>query len=210
MTAFALDRDLLRWEPVLFGTLHRPAQQVARGTDGQLDGTTFTAADAGFVAGGIQAGMVLYVCDDAGELENCFEIVGVDDEQTLTVSVIRSDDNGPAIAPPSGEALDWRITSYQVQITQVSRALMRYFACDDAAVMADVTQATDAVTFAALAAIFAAAAAGQDDAGLWEKSRYYSKQFHEAREKLRLDIDVDQDGVIDRAASGGSVRLVRG
>jgi hypothetical protein len=213
MTAFAQDRDLMRWEPILFGTLHRPAQQMAGGTLAQLQNATFTATDAGFVTKGIQAGMVLYVCDAEGELENCFDIISVDDDQTLTVSVVRPGNDDPVICPPSGENLDWRITSYQVQIVQVSRALMQYFGYGDADVESflDPTQLNTAVTMAALAAIFAGAATGQqDDAALWEKSRYYQKQFHEAREKIRLEIDVNHDGIADQCKLGGSVRLRRG
>ena len=212
MAAFALDRDLMRWEPVLFGTLHRGEQQLAGGTQGQLDGTTFTTTEVNFTDQGIQSGMVLYACDPEGTLENCLDIISVDDGQTLTVSVMRADDDDPAIAPPSGQDLTWRVTSYRAQIVQVSAALMQYFGleADDLLTLADPSQLTQAATLAAMAVIFAGTAAGQDDAGLWEKSRHYHKQFHEAREKLRLDIDANQDGIVDQQKLAGSVRLMRG
>ena len=48
-----------------------------------------------------------------------------------------------------------------------------------------------------------------DNENFWKKSYYYQRLFEKARERCRLSIDANDDGVADVTKAGGSVRLVR-
>ncbi|MHC4069120.1 MAG: hypothetical protein ACYSR8_06010 [Planctomycetota bacterium] len=123
MVNFSKDTDILKYEPVLFGELHLPWQVLATGTGGSLSGTTFTANDADFVSAPITAGQVIYVWSADGSLETALEIVSVDSATELTVSVVRADSDGVAIAPPPYLAFDYRIGDRVITSSQ-SRDLL--------------------------------------------------------------------------------------
>ena len=101
MVKFSNDADILKYEPMLFGQLYLPWQVLAAGTDGTLSGTTFTTSGADFVSAQIAAGGVIYMQSADGQLDGAYEIVSVDSATQLTVSVIRSDSDDPAVAPPA-------------------------------------------------------------------------------------------------------------
>ena len=101
MVSFSNDADILRYEPVLFGELYLPGQVLTAGTGGQLEGTTFTASGADFVSAQVSAGGVVELQTADGALDGAYEIVAVDSATQLSVSVVRSDSDGAAIAPPA-------------------------------------------------------------------------------------------------------------
>ncbi len=127
MARFASDVDILKYEPVLFGELHLPWQVQASGTGAVLSGTTLTAGDANFTAAGIEAGGVIYLRSSDGALDGAYEIVSVDSATQLTVSVLRADTTAPAIAPPTGSEISYRISTLAPQATEAAFELTEHF-----------------------------------------------------------------------------------
>ena len=53
--------------------------------------------------------------------------------------------------------------------------------------------------------------AGGDETsqGFWKKSLHYQRLFEKARERCRLNIDVNGDGSVEESRTGGMTRLIR-
>ena len=84
MYSFSSDRDVLKYEPSLFGDLAMGNQLLSQGHNAHLNGVTFTAAGQDFESSGITAGMVICAQGSDGVLDGAFEIVSVDSETQLT------------------------------------------------------------------------------------------------------------------------------
>ncbi|MHC4184585.1 MAG: hypothetical protein ACYSUC_00855 [Planctomycetota bacterium] len=217
MVKFSSDADILKYEPALFGELHPAGQILAAGTGGTLSGTTFTDSGAGFLAAQVSAGGVAYLQSADGALDGAYEIVSVDSATQLTVSVIRSDSSDDAVAPPAATDVSYRVSTYGPQASEVGFRLMEYFGIGpgDPSSDIDVEDILDtdvlrgASVFAVISGIYATLASKADDENFWKKSSYYRRLFEKARERCRLRIDVDSDGVADATKSGASIRLWR-
>ena len=109
MTVFSKDRDILKYEAVLFSELYFSWQVLCEGTGASLSGTTFSKASEDFVAAGVEAGGVIYLRDVSGQPDGAYEIVSVDSATQLTVSVLRADDEDSAIAPAAGSDISWEL-----------------------------------------------------------------------------------------------------
>jgi len=218
MLSFSKDADILRYEPILFGELHFPWQVLAKGTGGQISGTTFTRTGEDFESAGLAAGGVVYLQSSDGVLDGAYEIVSVDSATQLTVSVLRADDESSAVAPPQGSDISYRISTFAPQAKEVLFQLTQYFGIapgnpDSVFEPEDILDAsvlTQASVFAVLAGVYATLACGGDEnTGYWKKSLHYQKQFAKARQSCRLSIDMGGDGVSDKSSVGASVRLLR-
>ena len=66
-----------------------------------------------------------------------------------------------------------------------------------------------ASVFGVISSVYAMLASKSQDENFWGKSLYYQKLFEKARQRCRLCIDTDSDGVADVVRMGASVRLVR-
>jgi len=217
MVNFSKDTDILKYEPVLFGELHLPWQVLATGTGGSLSGTTFTANDADFVSAPITAGQVIYVWSADGSLETALEIVSVDSATQLTVSVVRADSGGTAIAPPAATNISYRISTFGPQASEVAFGLTEYFGIKpgapssniDAEDILDTSVLRQASVFAVISSIYAMLASKAEDESFWKKSLHYQKLFGKARERCRLSIDTSGDSIADVTKLGASARLVR-
>ena len=217
MAIFSNDADILKYEPILFGRLHLPAQILASGTQGVLDGTTFTANDADFVSTTAGAGGVVYLQSCDGVLDGAFEIVSVDSATQLTVSVVRADSQETAVAPPSATEINYRIGTFKPQAVEAGFQLTEYFGIKpgnpasnyDADDVLDVNVLKRTSVFAVVSGIYVMLASKADDENFWKKSLYYQKLFEKARERCQLDIDTGTDAVSDVTRIGGSVRLIR-
>jgi hypothetical protein len=217
MVKFSSDADILKYEPALFGQLHPAGQILAAGTGGALSGTTFTDSGAGFLAAQVSASGVAYLQSADGALDGAYEIVSVDSATQLTVSVIRSDSSDDAVAPPAATDVSYRVSTYGPQASEVGFRLMEYFGIGpgDPSSDIDVEDILDtdvlrgASVFAVISGIYATLASKADDENFWKKSSYYRRLFEKARERCRLRIDVDSDGVADATKSGASIRLWR-
>ena len=217
MVQFSNDADILRYEPTLFGELHLPGQVLSGGTGGVLSGTTFTANGANFVSGQVSAGGVVYLQSVDGMVDGAYEIVSVDSATQLTVSVIRSGSSDEAIAPPTATDISYRISTFGPQASEAGFQLTEYFgikpgnAASD--IEADEILDTDvlrrASVFAVISSVYAMLASKVKDDNFWRKSGHYQKLFESARQRCRLSIDADNDGISDVTVNGASVRLRR-
>jgi hypothetical protein len=217
MIGFSNDADILKYEPMLFGELHLPWQVLAAGTDGTLSGTTFSAADADFVIAQVLAGGVVYMRSGDGSLDGVYEIVSVDSATELTVSVIRSDSDDDAIAPPAGDDISYRMSTFGPQASEAAFQLTEYFGIRPGNPASDIdvenvldTQALRrASVFAVISSIYAMLAGKSKDENFWNKSLYYQRLFERARERCRFSVDAGSDGLADVTKSGASGKLVR-
>ena len=215
---FCRDVDLLKCEPVLFRELALASQTLCTGNDGGLSGTALTSDSVDFEGATVSAGHVVYVQDDDGLVDGCYEVVARTGATSLAVSVVRASDDDDAIAPPSGTGLRYRVSTFDAQAQEVSYGLLQYFGLEghvgtgesDAWTVLNPEVLKQAAVYALLAAVFASSATRGDDEILWQKSLRYQRLFTTARLKARLALDVDNDGLAEREYSGGAVRLQRG
>lgn len=217
MVKFSNDTDVLKYEPTLFGELHLPGQVLASGTGGELNGTTFTVSGADFTSSQVLAGGVVYMQSADGLLDRAVEIVSVDSATQLTVSVLRSDSDDDAIAPPVATNISYRISTLAPQADEVGFRLTEYFGIGpgnpvsdiDADDILDASVLKQASVFAVISSVYATLASKAEDEIFWKKSMHYQRLFERARQRCRLSIDVGSDGVADITFTGASVRLVR-
>ncbi len=217
MAKFSSDIDILKYEPVLFGELHLRSQVLASGTGGTLSGTTFTASGASFVNAQVSAGGVVYLESSDGSLDGAYEIVSVDSATQLTVSVVRSDSDDSAVAPPGASNISYRISTFGPQAEEAGLQLTEHFgigpgnpASDiDADDIVESSVLSRASAFAVISAVYAMLASTDEDEIFWAKSLHYKKLFEKALQRCQLSIDVDGDGVGDIMLVGGCIRLVR-
>ncbi len=217
MVSFSSDVDILKYEPVLFGELHLSGQVLAAGTGGTLSGTTFTASGADFVSAQVSAGGVVYMHTADGSLDGAYEIVSLDSSTQLSVSVIRSDSDDAAIAPPSATGISYRVSTFVPQAGEVGFRLTEHFGIkpgNPASIYgADDVLDTDvlkrASVFGVISSVYAMLASKAKDENFWKKSLHSQKLFERATERCRLSIDIGSDGVADVTRVGAFVRLVR-
>jgi hypothetical protein len=217
MVKFSSDVDILKYEPILFGELYLPSQVLAKGEDGILNRTSFTADDADFVNASVAAGGVIYLKSEDGLLDGAYEIVSVDSATELTVSIIRTSGDDFSIAPPSATNISYRISTFRPQASELGFQLTEYFGIKpgDPASDIEVKDILDtnalrlASVFAVISGVYAMLASKAENENFWKKSLYYQKLFEKARERCRLCIDIDGDGTADIERAGVSIRLQR-
>ena len=216
MLVFSKDVDILRYEAALFGELHFPWQVLCEGSGGALSGTTFSKTGEDFTAAGVQAGGVIYL-QDAGGLDGAYEIVSVDSATSLTVSVVRADEDGSAVSPGAGSDVSYRVSTFAPQANETLLALTQYFGIGpgnpnsvyDTDDIVDASVLKQASVYAVIAAIYATLAGRDGDNGFWKKSLHYQKLFEQSRERCQLSIDIDGDGSGDSSRAGCDIKLVR-
>lgn len=217
MASFSNDADILKYEPILFGELHLPWQVLAAGTEGTLSGTTFTAADADFINAQVAAGGVIYMESEDGALDGAYEIVAVDSATQLTVSVLRSDTETDAVAPPPASEISYRISTFAPQTNEVGFRLTEHFGIKPGNPVSDIkvedilepNVLRQVSVFAVISSIYAMLAGKAEDENFWKKSLHYQKLFAGAKERCRLAIDIDSDGLAETVKSSGAARLLR-
>ncbi len=217
MATFCNDVDVLKWEPALFGELHLPSQVKAGGTGASLSGTTLTAASANFVAAEVEAGGVIHLRSADGVLEGAYEIVSVDSATALTVSVVRADAADPAVAPPPGSDLAWRVCTFASQAEDAAFELTQWFGIqpgDPASEIAvenllDTEGLRRASVLWVIAKVYAMWASRPAGECFWRKTLFYEQLYQKARQRCHVTVDLGGDGVADIARVGGAIRLVR-
>lgn len=217
MLTFSNDADILKYEPALFGRLYPLCQTLAEGSGGTLDGTDFEADDADFVAAGVGAGCVIYLRSPTGSLDGSYEIVSVLSANQLVVSVLRTDSQQPAVPPPAGGDLCWRIGTYAPQAGQAAFELTAQFGLApgqpdspyDAADILDAAVLRQAAVFSVLSSVYATLTSGAGGDEYWSKSLYYQKLCSAARNRIRLCLNSASQGQSGITKTGSSGRLVR-
>jgi hypothetical protein len=217
MVSFSNDADILKYEPILFGELHLPWQVLAEGFGGTLSGTTFTVFGADFIAAQVVSGGVIYLESEDKSLDGAYEIVSVDSQTQLTISVIRADSQSEAIAPPAAEDVSYRISTYAPQANEVAFQLTEYFGIRpgnpaseyDVDDILDATVLRQASIFVVISSAYAMLAGRANDDNYWKKSLYFRELYNQARARIRLSIDSGSDGVVDVTQISSCGRLRR-
>ncbi len=217
MAKFSNDADILKYEPILFSELYLSGQVLTSGTGGVLSGTTFTVSGENFTNASVVGGGVIYLQSADSSLDGAYEVVSVDSATQLTVSVVRSDSDDSAIAPPAATNISYRISTFGPQISEASFQLTEYFgigpgnpASDyDVDDILDTDVLKRACVFAVLSSVYGMLGSEAKDDNFWKKSRYYQRLFERARERCSVSIDEGSDGVSDITLTGSSARLVR-
>ena len=208
MATFSNDVDVLKWEPVLFGELHLPTQVLAGRTGATLSGTTLTATGAG---------AVIHLRSANGTLDGAYEIVSVDSATELTVSVVRADAADPAIAPPPGNDLAYRVSTFAPQAAEAAFELTQCFGIQPGDPTSDIApesildteglrRASVLRVISKVYAMWASKPAGEH---FWQKSLFYEQLYEKARQRCHVTVDLGGDGVSDVLRVGGAIRLVR-
>jgi len=216
MSIFCQDRDLLSSEPVIFIGGGFVGQELTSGSDGAISSATFTSAGSNFTSAGVTAGMVLCTYTDSPSEGSAMEVVSVDSATQLTVSVLRADADGDAVAPPAGTGLNFYIRTFAAQIAGISATLAEKLrqavevAGISSADFADSQQLRMTTATGSLSAIFVARAdnATEQDAN-WVKAEHYRKQFARQQLQLRLAVDADGDGEAEQTRTLGNISLRR-
>jgi hypothetical protein len=220
MVRLCSDTDILRYEPALFGELHPANQVLETGQAGELSGATFEAGGADFVSAGIEPGDVIYLRSADGILDGVFEIVTVDSATQLCISVLRGDSECDPIAPSvSGPLSDvfYRVSTLGPQIAEVSLRLTEYFGIKPGKADSDYsaedildTQEIRQVCAAGVIALaYATLMSSGDEERFKEKVLHYEQLFEKGKERCRIALDANGDGVADSVRFGGCGRLIR-
>jgi hypothetical protein len=216
MVRLCSDRDILKYEPALFGVNFPANQVIAAGTNGVLAGTTFGANGANFVFAQVEPGDCIYLKSADDKLDGVYEILAVDSATQLCVSVLRADSHSNPIAPPAGTQLTnvtYRLSTYKPQIADVSLHVMEYLGIGQAEDTSNEILNTDHLrrlcALGTIATAYRTLAGGTDSEIFTVKSQEYDRLFSDGKEKCRIFIDSDGDGIADNELYGGYGRLIR-
>lgn len=220
MVRLCSDRDILKYEPALFGVNFLANQVIAAGTGGALTGTTFGASGANFVSAQVEPGDCIYLKSADSSLDGVYEIVSVDSATQVCISVLRADSKDDPIAPPVGTqttGLTYRVSTLKPQIAEVSLRLMEYLWLKPGEVRGDVSaddilnsdEVTQLCAMGTIASAYRTLTSGDDTENFKSKSQEYERLFGEGMERCRVAIDKDGDGVADSVRYGGCGKLFR-
>ena len=217
MAKFSKDVDILKYEPVLFGELYLQNQVLTKGSGGNLSGTTFTKTGTDFVGTSVESGHVIYLRSSDGVLDGIYEIVSVDSATQLTVSVMRTDVSDEAIAPPTGSDVSYRVSTLDPQAAEVGFQLTEHLGIKpgkasslvDTDDILDTTVLKQVSVFGIISNVYCMLAGQKQEDGFYAKSSHYRKLFEKAKERCRVAIDTDGDGLTEFMIDVGSSRLVR-
>jgi hypothetical protein len=214
------DIDILKYEPALFGELHPANQILATGQNGELAGTTFTAQGADFESAGVEVGSVIYLRTADSSIDGAYEVVAVDSSEQLCVSVLRGDLQDAPISPLAGlqaTGIFYRISTLRPQIEEVSLRLTEYFGIQpgdidseySAESILDLEEIRQVCLAGVISAVYAMLATNKGDEQFWSKQQHYEQLFSKGKERCRLALDTNGDGVADSVRFGGCGRLIR-
>ncbi|MCA9293993.1 MAG: hypothetical protein KDA20_09290 [Phycisphaerales bacterium] len=222
---FALDRDLLLYEPGLFREVAWAGQMLVRNEACSVsaNGTTVTIAGADLQALSVQPGMVAQL----STLGAC-EVTSVIAATQMNVSRLRarlSDDPLPITTSTTSDNVT--IQTFTPQIALIHDVLLASLGlvADDAIGAAgdvstgaveerQVLNARELAPLEALGALHLVYASAAPLAGpnsiLWTKAEMYRDRFARAKARAAAAIDLDGDGVVDAVRQASVVRFQRG
>ena len=209
---FSTDRDLLLYEPTLFNYLPWVCQQRLSVTDGEVNGTTLTSADADFEAAQVDTGSVVLVN------KTPIEVLARTDTMTLSVSLPRARTTDAAIPMGDVSSAITVARTFAPQAELVCASLLRMLGLDvtdpaeslgaDAVVSLSLMARLEAL--GTLERVFSSAAAltGDNDTLLF-KAAEYRRRLLEAAARCPVQIDTTGDGLPDEKRYLGVGRLTR-
>ncbi len=209
---FSKDIDLLPWETEIFKDLAFNSQIYISGSDAVTTNTTLTSASANFINAQIKPGHVIHLSKTDQSINGVYEIVSVDSATQLTISVLRLNDQSSLIEPPASVAISYKIISYEHQASECAESLLQYFGIksQDTATILNPGTLKQASIFSILSSLYSRFASDpKDPNGYWRKASYYQQLFNTARVKVRIEIDLNQNGQPEKHLRGGSVTLQR-
>jgi hypothetical protein len=217
MLVFSNDVDILKLEAILFSDLYFGWQVLCEGAGGQVSGTIFTANSTDFVSAGVSAGGVIYLRTEDGTIDSTYEIISVNSATELTISILRADDSEPAVWVAQATDVSYRVGTFGPQTNDVMFELTQYFGLRpgvpdseyDTSHILETAVLRELSAYGVLAKVFATLSNGADDDSFRQKSLHYQRLFEKAKERCRVSIDINGDGVGERTNIGGSIRLVR-
>lgn len=208
---FTTDRDLLNYEPLLLTEITWPELTQVEVNDAATAGTTLTSATAGFIDHALQAGMVGVL-----GVATVIEVVSVDTASQLTVSKPRPSIDDALVAPGDGTAQLLTIRSFASLRQAVADEIVQRLIGGDSALEAEQIVVSEALrtveSLGVLATIYRLSAenllsANPDNHRL--KATYYSQQFKQQLNLLRVEFDLDGDGAADGFRDTGLIRSIR-
>jgi hypothetical protein len=216
MVCYSRDVDILRYEPALFGELHLPSQVIMQASGGKLEGSKFTVGEADFVDGSVEAGGVIYLKSADGAIDGTYEIVSIESQRELTVSVVRAEGQEDIIEAGQGQEVSYRVVTYRPQAQEAGIRLAEYLGikpCVEGDIeegkVLESLEIRRLSVFLVLANLYAMLGGEGGNEDYWKKSEHYTRLFEKAKERLKVGIDLDSDGVSDKIVHGGASRLVR-
>jgi hypothetical protein len=216
MSEFCQDRELLCIEPVIFIGGGFASQQLIGGTGASIAASQLHWSGGDFLAAGVKPGMIATVWQSSAAEGNAYEIVSVDSQSQLTISVLRADPTGPILPPLAIANTSFHIRTYQPQIQAVSAALAEKLRriTESTAVQsgqfADSAQLRTTTAYGTLQSIFVARAENASSADAnWIKAQYYRDLFRQHQVQLRLAVDADGDGIAELTRTLGHVQFRR-
>jgi len=218
MNSFSKDADILLYEPILFGDLNYAGQEITSGSGAAVSGSVLTAANANFTDSQVQTGMVVNLRSEDGSIDASYEIVSVESQTQLSISVMRADGQTDIIPVKDAENINFRICTYQAQGSEIFLQLTQHFglrpgtadgqySADD---ILDVSVLKQVSVYGILSIVYGTLSGGGDDKeNCRKKSEYYRRLYEKAMQRCRVSIDLGEDGIADFACDGASVRLLR-
>lgn len=211
----ATDRDLLQHEPRLFNDVRWAGQTLFEGS-GTLNAAGDRVTIAGFdaTARGIGVGCVALLDGLA------VEIVDVATPGSLGVSLLRSRRGDSVIGVTGGpRSVGVVVATFRPQIALVHDRILRALGLatlDDEpgqfgeAAITNPGSLVRIEALGALHAVFASASAlVEANSPMWARAQMYRERFIEERRRVRMEIDLDGDGVPDATRTITAMRFVR-
>jgi len=214
---FCTDVDLLHWEPSLFRDAVFASQQLLSGT-GNLSGTAFTLASGSLVAAHVAADQVIVL---SGSLAGSYPIVSVDSATQLTLSVLYDGlfpETGAKTPSPAGTAtgLSFAVNTFWPQRRVVSDLLLRAAGVDPDSTVTQPAQIANSealrrpCVLGTLQMIYnALAAAAATPTNYMVRADLYERLYRRALGQVRVELDLDGDGVGDTVRRLNTMELTR-
>ena len=207
---FSQDRDLMVYEPGLLRDVSWVGQRRLSAT-GSVSGTTLTLASGSFADAQVQAGQVVLFDGVA------LEIVSVESATTATVSLLRADAGGGAVAPIAASNRSVMVYDFSPQRAIVHRQVLAMLGIDSAGDGSDGINGIDesmvtnpgALTrlecLGTLHLVYSGASApGRGSDRFEQRVGLYLERYRRERESVVAMIDMDGDGIAEatRRANG--------
>lgn len=207
---FSQDRDLMVYEPGLLRDVAWVGQRRLSAT-GSVSGTTLTLASGSFTDAQVQAGQVVLFDGVA------LEIVSVESATTATVSLLRADAGGGAVAPIAASNRSVMVYDFSPQRAIVHRQVLAMLGIDSAGDGSDGINGIDesmvtnpgALTrlecLGTLHLVYSGASApGRGSDRFEQRVGLYLERYRRERESVVAMIDMDGDGIAEatRRANG--------